>query len=72
MLWPPPKRGEDVALACGCKGTVKVALPVVYLYSVCISVPSETCGRSHRIGSRRLVRLETMVAAVEPLQAMRS
>jgi hypothetical protein len=62
MLWPAPKRGDGVALSCGCAAIVKMALPLVFLYAIQISVLAPRCRRSHRSGSIRFVRLEEMRA----------
>ena len=64
MLWPPPKRGERVKLACGCAATVTVAMPVVFMYLVRIWIPEKRCHRSHRMGAVRLVGLETLQAVI--------
>ena len=32
MLWPPPQRGDSVSLTCGCRATVRMAVPMVFAY----------------------------------------
>jgi hypothetical protein len=58
VLWPPPKRGESVTLACGCAATVIVRVPIVFLYWIRIRVREPNCRRSHAVGSNRVRRLE--------------
>ena len=68
MLWPPPKRGDSVTLACGCVATVSAAWPVAFLYWICVSESGKTCRRAHQVGSRRIARLESMVAPADRSQ----
>jgi len=60
VLWPPPKRGESAVLTCGCVVAVVLQIPFVFLYWVRIRVREPHCGRSHSVGSNRIVRLERL------------
>jgi hypothetical protein len=61
MLWPPPQRGDSVTLTCGCLATVRMALPMLFLYVIRLQVSNPTCHRSHSIGSLRLAHLESLI-----------
>jgi hypothetical protein len=60
VLWPPPSRGDSVALDCGCAATVILRLRFLFLYRIRIRVAAESCRRRHQAGSTSIVRLEKM------------
>jgi hypothetical protein len=65
MLWPPPTRGERVALACGCRATVLGRVPLLFIYSIRFveKDPGSECRDvRHLPGRRKLVTLESLVS----------
>ena len=60
VLWPAPKRGERVRLACGCAATVMLPMPIVFIYRVAIDDAAPDCRHSHRHGGKCFVRLERL------------
>ena len=66
MLWPPPARGERVALRCACRATILWRLPVAFIYFVRITHPDQQCGNAgHAPGTRTFVALERIVSRDE-------
>ena len=67
MLWPPPARGERVALRCACRATILWRLPLAFLYRVRIVQRDSRCTRSrHILDKQTFVALETIVSRDEP------
>ena len=61
MLWPPPKPGDRIALACGCEGTVRWCVPVAFAYRVQIAKKSDACAH-HALGRGVFTSLENVVS----------
>ena len=67
MLWPPPTRGERVALRCACRATIVWHLPVVFIYYIRFDQRDHGCIRAgHAPGRRTVVGLEAIVSRDEP------
>jgi hypothetical protein len=57
MLWPAPRSGAPVTLACGCDATVTWHVPIAYIYRVHIDRKAQDCAR-HRTGTGSFAGLE--------------
>jgi hypothetical protein len=69
MLWPPPTRGERVALACGCgcRATVIWRVPLLFIYSIRFVEKDPGCRDArHLNGKRKLVTLESLASGAGP------
>jgi len=67
MIWPAPSRGEEVVLACACRGTVMWHLPFIFVYRMRIVARGDGCAhRRHAPRGWTFVRLETIEARAEP------
>lgn len=61
MLWPPPKRWDEVELACTCRAIVVWRMPVMFLFFCRIDQKGTDCQRStHKFGGRVIKFLETI------------
>jgi hypothetical protein len=70
MLWPPPTRGERVALACGCRATVLWRVPLLFVYYIQFAERHPACRHvRHLPGKRKIVTLESLTsgAGSEPM-----
>jgi hypothetical protein len=64
VLWPPPETRARVQLACGCRATVRMYVPLVFLYWLRIDDVDPRCRRGHRYGSHCALQLERIRALV--------
>jgi hypothetical protein len=60
MLVRAPKSGDVVTLICGCAATVRIGIPVLFMYWIQVRVPIDVCDRSHQRGANRIVGLENI------------
>ncbi len=54
MLWPPPRRSEQITLTCGCRGRVVWRIPLVFIYRVCIDHKGSGCATARHVPCSRL------------------
>ena len=66
MLWPPPTRGERVALTCACQAKILFRFPWMFAYYIRVERADPVCARKgHADGQRIFVMLETIASRTE-------
>ena len=66
MLWPPPARGERVALRCSCRATILWRLPIAFIYYIRFAHQNHGCSKAgHAPGKRAFVALERIISRDE-------
>jgi hypothetical protein len=66
MLWPPPRRGERVTLACRCRATVLWRVPPLFVYYIQFGEKDPGCRYvRHLPGKRKLVTLEALTSRAQ-------
>jgi hypothetical protein len=71
MLWPAPRRGERITLACGCEASIRWRIPIAFLFGVQIDRKARGCERmGHVRGRCGIMRLESMSERVNETSGM--